>query len=161
MPGWRLPRRAAALAALLLAHAMAVAQEAPAAPAAALSPVENPAAIPAAVVPAPFKAGRGVPGEGQVLVDSAGTLTFEQVRSKFDAGEGRAVQPSEIMPTGGGAALWYRLALPAVAAPTPLMLTIPHPNMDSVTCTARRPAAYGRWSGPATRCLSRSGRYGI
>jgi GGDEF domain-containing protein len=71
-------------------------------------------------------------GEGQVLVDSSGTLTFDQVRSKFDAGEGRAVQPNDIMPTGGGAALWYRLALPAVDAPTPLMLTIPHPNMDNV-----------------------------
>ena len=151
MPGWRLPRRAAALAALLLAHAMAVAQEspAPAAPAVALAPAEIPAASPAAVVPAPFKAGRGVPGEGQVLVDSAGTLTFEQVRSKFDAGEGRAVQPSEIMPTGGGAALWYRLALPAVAAPTPLMLTIPHPNMDSVDLY--RPAPGGVWQ------LERSG----
>lgn len=143
MPGWRLPRRAAALAALLLAHAMAVAQELPASPAGELSPVENFAASPAAVVPAPFKAGRGVLGEGQVLVDSAGTLTFELVRSKFDAGEGRAVQPSEIMPTGGGAALWYRLALPAVAAPTPLMLTIPHPNMDSVDLY--RPAPGGLW----------------
>ncbi|MFS2033733.1 7TM diverse intracellular signaling domain-containing protein [Polaromonas sp. CT11-55] len=143
MPGWRLPQRAAALAALLLAHAMAVAQEPPAPPAGALSPVENPAASPAAMVPAPFKPGRGVLGEGQVLVDSAGTFTFEQVRSKFDAGEGRAVQSSEIMPTGGGAALWYRLALPAVAAPTPLMLTIPHPNMDSVDLY--RPAPGGVW----------------
>lgn len=88
-------------------------------------------------------------GEGQVLVDSAGTLTFEQVRSKFDAGEGRAVQSSDIMPTGGEAALWYRLALPAVAAPTPLMLTIPHPNMDSVDLY--RPAPGSLWK------LERSG----
>jgi two-component system, sensor histidine kinase LadS len=149
MPGWRLPRRAAAVAALLLAHVMAVAQEPPASPAGEPSPVETPAASPAAVVPAPFKAGRGVPGEGQVLVDSAGTLTFEQVRSKFAAGEGRAVQPSDIMPTGGGAALWYRLALPAVAVPTPLMLTVPHPNMDSVDLY--RPASGGLWQ------LERSG----
>ncbi|EJL84391.1 GGDEF domain-containing protein [Polaromonas sp. CF318] len=149
MPGWRLPRRVAALAALLLAQAMAMAQESPASPAGEPSPVEHPAASPAAVVPGPFKAGRGVLGEGQVLVDSAGTLTFEQVRSKFDAGEGRAVQPSDIMPTGGGAALWYRLALPAVAVPTPLMLTVPHPNMDSVDLY--RPASGGLWQ------LERSG----
>jgi hypothetical protein len=93
-------------------------------------------------------------GQGQVLVDSAGTLTFEQVRSKFDAGEGLPVQSTDIMPTGGGAALWYRLALPAVAAPTPLMLTVPHPNMDSVDLyrpAGRHPApANGSWSARAT-----------
>lgn len=134
----RLPSLAFCLAGLLLAHAIAAAQET--APPAAQAPVEIsnaaravvPAAIPAAVVPATFKAGRGVIGEGQVLVDSSGSLTFDQVRSKFDAGEGRPVRPEEIMPTGGGAALWYLLALPAVNAPTPLMLTVPHPNMDSV-----------------------------
>lgn len=139
----RLPFFAACLAGLLLAHAMALAQETPVAPAGEAAPVETPAASPAAVVPGPFQAGRGVMGEGQVLVDSAGTLTFEQVRSKFDAGEGRAVQASDIMPTGGGAALWYRLALPAVAAPTPLMLTVPHPNMDSVELY--RPAPGSLW----------------
>jgi two-component system, sensor histidine kinase LadS len=127
---------------------MAVAQEAHVSPAAEATPVEISTANPAAVA-GPFKAGRGVMGEGQVLVDSAGTLTFEQVRSKFDAGEGRAVQPSDIMPTGGEAALWYRLALPAVAAPTPLMLTIPHPNMDSVDLY--RPAPGSLWK------LERSG----
>lgn len=139
----RLPFFAACLAGLLLAHAMALAQETPVAPAGEAAPVETPAASPAAVVPGPFQAGRGVMGEGQVLVDSAGTLTFEQVRSKFDAGEGRAVQASDIMATGGGAALWYRLALPAVAAPTPLMLTVPHPNMDSVELY--RPAPGSLW----------------
>lgn len=132
----RLPSLAAFLAALLLTHAMAVAQEVPVSPA-----VDAPAANPAAVVPGLFKAGRGVMGEGQVLVDSAGTLSFEQVRSKFDAGEGSPVESRAIMPTGGGAALWYRLALPAVAAPTPLMLTVPHPNMDSVDLY--RPASGG------------------
>ena len=144
MPGWRLPRLAAAPVALLLAHAMAVAQEAPVAPAENLPPPGViAAASPAAVVPGPFKAGRGVMGEGLVLVDGSGALTFDQVRSKFDAGEGRATQPSEIMPTGGGAAIWYRLALPAVPAPTPLMLTIPHPNMDSVDVYT--PVSGGGW----------------
>lgn len=144
----RLPSFAAFLAALLLAHAMALAQEVPVSPA-----VDAPAGIPAAAVTGPFKAGRGVMGEGQVLVDSVGTLSFEQVRSKFDAGEGSPVESGAIMPTGGGAALWYRLALPAVAVPTPLMLTVPHPNMDSVDLY--RPAAGA--SGAGAWQLERSG----
>lgn len=148
--GWRLPRLTAALAALLLAHAMVAAQEASVSPSVEAAPTEISAANPAAVVPGPFKTGRDVMGEGQVLVDSSGTLTFDQVQRKFDAGEGRAVQPHDIMPTGGGAALWYRLALPAVGAPTPIMLTIPHPNMDSVDLY--RPA-----SGPGLWQLERSG----
>jgi GGDEF domain-containing protein len=130
--------------AVLLAHAVAVAQETSASPA-GVSPTDAPAAAPLAVAPGPFKAGRGVMGEGDVLVDSSGSLTFEQVRSKFDAGEGQPIQPQRIMPTGGGSALWYRLALPAVGVPTPLMLTVPHPNMDSVDLY--RPAAAASGAG--------------
>jgi GGDEF domain-containing protein len=127
----RLPFLAACLAGLLLAHAMALAQE---------TPAEAPASVTSATAQgAPFIAGRGVPGEGLVFVDPSGALTFEQVRSKFDAGEGQTATPQRIMPTGGGGALWYRLALPEVTAPTPLMLTMPHPNMDSVDLY--RPAA--------------------
>jgi len=155
MREWRVPRLLALLAALLLTHGMGTAQEAPATPAGETAPIEIPAANPVAVVPGPFKAGRGVVGEGQVLVDSTGALTLDQVRSKFDAGEGRDVQPNDIMPTGGGAALWYRLALPAVGVPTPLMLTIPHPNMDSVDLY--RPAPAGTPSGLNAWQLVRSG----
>jgi GGDEF domain-containing protein len=138
----RLPSLAVCLAGVLLAHAMAVAQETPASPAGETS-TEIPAAVSMAVALGPFKAGRGVMGEGEMLVDSSGALTFEQMRSKFDAGEGRPIQPQRIMPTGGGSALWYRLALPAVAAPTPLMLTVPHPNMDSVDLYRPTAAAFG------------------
>ena len=103
---------------------MALAQE---------TPAEPPSAAASATAQAvPFIAGRGVLGEGVVLVDSSGALTFEQVRSKFDAGEGQPARPQRIMPTGGGGALWYRLALPEVTTPTPLVLTVPHPNMDNV-----------------------------
>ncbi len=135
----RLPFLAACLAGLLLAHATAVAQE---------TPAEPPSAVASATAEAvPFIAGRGVLGEGVVLVDSSGALTFEQVRSKFDAGEGQTARPQRIMPTGGGGALWYRLALPEVTTPTPLVLTVPHPNMDSVDLY--RPAAgaagAGQW----------------
>lgn len=97
-----------------------------------VSPAETPTEAPAVIAPGPFKAGRGVLGEGQVLVDYAGALTFDQVRSKFDAGEGQPATPQRIMPTGGGRAIWYRLALPEVNGPTPLVLTVPHPNMDNV-----------------------------
>jgi GGDEF domain-containing protein len=132
----RLPFLAACLAGLLLTHAMALAQETAAeAPSAAASE---------AAQAAPFSAGRGVLGEGLVFVDTSGALTFEQVRSKFDAGEGQPARPQRIMPTGGGGALWYRLALPEVTTPTPLVLTVPHPNMDSVDLY--RPAAgAGQW----------------
>jgi len=121
---------------------MAVAQETPASPSTETS-TEIPAAAPVAAAPGPFKAGRGVMGEGEVLVDNSGSLTFDQVRSKFDAGEGQPIQPQRIMPTGGGSALWYRLALPVVGAPTPLMLTVPHPNMDSVELYRPTAAASG------------------
>jgi GGDEF domain-containing protein len=134
----RLPFLAACLAGLLLGHAVAVAQEIPGeTPSAASEPAPAPAP------PAPFKTGRGVVGEGLVFVDSSGALTFDQVRSKFDAGEGQPARQQRIMPTGEGAALWYRLALPEVAAPTPLMLAVPHANMDNVDLYRPSPAAPG------------------
>lgn len=142
---------AACLAGLLLAHSLAMAQEAPASPP-AQTPAGSPPAVSSPIPPGSFKAGRGVLGEGDVLVDSSGTLTFDQVRSKFDAGEGQPVTPQHIMPTGGGAAIWYRLALPGVSEPMPLILTVPHPNMDSVELYRPSAAAPGGpWS------LQRSG----
>lgn len=98
-------------------------------------------------------AGRSVMGEGLVLIDGSGALSFEEVRSKFDAGEGQPARPQQIMPTGGGRVLWYRLVLPAVNVPTRLMLTVPHANMDHVDLY--RPAA--TVSGPGQWQLERSG----
>ncbi len=138
----RRPSFAACLAGLLLAHTLAMAQDAPASPPTE-TPAESPLAASSPIPPGPFKAGRGVLGEGDFLVDSSGTLTVDQVRSKFDAGEGQPVTPQRIMPTGGGAAIWYRLALPAVSEPTSLMLTVPHPNMDSVELYRPSAAALG------------------
>jgi len=123
IPGWRLPRLVAGLAGLLLAHAVALAQEAPA---------PQPGEAPAVAAQGDFQAGRAVVGEGLVLVDPSGAWGLDEVRSRFEAGEGQPARPEQIMPTGGGRALWYRLALPAVSAPTPLMLTVPHAAMDSV-----------------------------
>jgi GGDEF domain-containing protein len=151
MPLRRWSSFAACLAGLLLAHTLAMAQEASASPP-TQAPAGSPPAVSSPIPPGSFKAGRGVLGEGDVLVDSSGTLTFDQVRSKFDAGEGQPVTPQRIMSTGGGAAIWYRLALPAVSEPTPLILTVPHPNMDSVELYRPSAAATGGpWS------LQRSG----
>ena len=121
---------------------MAMAQDAPTSPSTE-TPAGSPPAVSSPIPPGSFKAGRGVLGEGDFLVDSSGTLTFDQVRSKFDAGDGQPVTPQRIMPTGGGAAIWYRLALPAVSEPTPLILTVPHPNMDSVELYRPSAAAPG------------------
>lgn len=131
------PRLSACLAALLLAHAAAVAQETAVPP----SPV---AAVVAQSVPS---AGYDVVGQGLVLVDSTGSLTFEQVHSRFEAGEGEPARPEQIMPTGDGRALWYRLTLPEVSQPTRVMLTTPHPNMDSVSLyrPSQDPLAAEQW----------------
>ncbi len=88
----------------------------------------------------------------QVLLDATGQLTVEQVHARFQAGQGRAVQQAQIMPADGRSALWYRVQLPAVEAPVAMVLTLPHPGMDSVDLY--RPAAQadasadanaGRW----------------
>lgn len=114
-------------------------------PALVQTPAEAPAAAPAPAAQSAFTAGRGVVGDGEVLVDSSAALSFEEVRSKFEAGEGLPVSPQRIMPTGGGRVLWYRLALPAVDAPTRLMLTVPHANMDNVDLY--RPTAVAQGAG--------------
>ncbi len=92
-------------------------------------------------------------GEGWVLVDASGSLTVEQIHARFEAGEGQPAKADQIMPTGSGRALWYRLTLPSVASPTPLVLSVPHPSMDHVDLY--RPAmpaeGAGRWQ------LQRSG----
>lgn len=84
----------------------------------------------------PFERLAGSPDQSapasRVLLDATGQLTVGQVHDRFEAGEGRAVNQAQIMPAAGGAALWYRVHLPAVQLPTALVLTVPHPGMDSV-----------------------------
>lgn len=83
-------------------------------------------------VPALAPRWQHIPGEAAVLVDASGAQTVDQVRARFEAGQGRAANPDQIMPTGGGRALWYQLKLPDVSAATALTLALPHPGMDSV-----------------------------
>ncbi len=126
------------MAGLLLAHAAAIAQE---------SPVTSTGEASTFVAQSVPPAGNGFIGQGWVLLDNSGTLTFEQAHSRFEAGEGAPVRPAQIMQTGDGRALWYRLALPAVSQPTRLMLTMPHPNMDSVSLyrPSQDPLTAGQW----------------
>jgi len=95
----------------------------------------------------------GIRGEGWVVVDASGTLTVEQIHARFEAGEGQPLNAGQIMPTGSGRALWYRLKLPLVTSPMHLMLSVPHPSMDSVDLyrPATQAAGDGRWQ------LQRSG----
>ncbi|MEO7887316.1 MAG: 7TM diverse intracellular signaling domain-containing protein [Polaromonas sp.] len=132
-----LPRLSACLAALVLAHAAAVAQE-------AAGPAPDPATPVAQSMPS---IGSSIIGQGLVLLDNSGAMTLEQAHSRFEAGEGEPARPDQIMPTGDGRALWYRLALPAVNKPTRLMLTTPHPNMDSVSLyrPSQDPQSAGQW----------------
>lgn len=91
----------------------------------------------------------GRQGEALVLVDVSGSQTLDQVRQRFALGEATPARADRIMPVGGGAALWYQLALPAVSVATPLVLALPHPGMNLVELY--RPAADGGWN------LQRSG----
>ena len=104
------------------------------------------AAVPAAAQtePALTWAGRSdVPG--QYWVDASGKATLEAARAAFDGDQGRASDPAQIMPLGGGVAIWYRLQLPVVAAPALAVFTVPFGGMDNVELF--RPDGAGGWRG--------------
>ncbi|MDI1274153.1 7TM diverse intracellular signaling domain-containing protein [Polaromonas sp.] len=92
---------------------------------------------------APASGWLGQQGEALVLVDLSGEQTLAQVQQRFAGGEATPASADRIMPAGGVAALWYQLALPAVSAPTALVLAVPHPGMNRVDLY--RPAAEGGW----------------
>lgn len=95
----------------------------------------------------------GIQGETSVLVDTSGNLTVDQVRARFEGGEGQPVSAGKILPAGGGRTLWYQLKLGAVATPVRLVLEVPYPGLDSVELYRRAPQAGsdGEWQ------LQRSG----
>ncbi len=80
---------------------------------------------------------------GQFWIDAPGQASLEQARAAFDSDQGRASDPSQIMPLGGGAAVWYRLQLPVVAAPARAVFTVPFGGMDNVELF--RPDGAGGW----------------
>ncbi|MEO8654867.1 MAG: 7TM-DISM domain-containing protein, partial [Ramlibacter sp.] len=79
----------------------------------------------------------------QYWADSAGKATLDGARAAFEAGQGRRVDPAQLMPLGGGAAVWYRLQMPAVDEPARAVFTIVFAGTDSVELF--RPDSAGGW----------------
>jgi diguanylate cyclase (GGDEF)-like protein len=80
----------------------------------------------------------------QYWADASGKASLDGARSAFDAGQGRPADPTQLMPLGGGAAVWYRLQLPSVMAPARAMFEVMFPGTDSVVLF--RPDGAGGWS---------------
>jgi diguanylate cyclase (GGDEF)-like protein len=80
---------------------------------------------------------------GRYWVDAPGKASLETARAAFDNDQGRAANPAQIMPLGGGVAVWYRLQLPVVAAPALAVFTVPFGGMDNVELF--RPEGAGGW----------------
>jgi diguanylate cyclase (GGDEF)-like protein len=77
-------------------------------------------------------------------VDATGKASLAGARSAFDGGQGHPVDPTQLMPLGGGVAVWYRLQMPAVTAPARAMFEVTFPGTDSVELF--RPDGAGGWS---------------
>jgi diguanylate cyclase (GGDEF)-like protein len=88
------------------------------------------------------------PDQGPVAarywIDTAGFASLQDARSAFDAGQGRAVDFSRIMPLGDGHAAWYRVQLPPTAEPRMVVLAVPFPGIDNAELF--RPDGAGGWS---------------
>jgi diguanylate cyclase (GGDEF)-like protein len=80
----------------------------------------------------------------QYWADASGKASLDGARSAFDAGQGRPADPTQLMPLGGGAAVWYRLQLPPVTAPARAVFEVTFPGTDSVVLF--RPDGAGGWS---------------
>ena len=85
----------------------------------------------------------GQQAAAQLVIDGSGQQTLAQIEQRFALGESEPANAARIMPTGGSTAVWYRLALPVVSVPTPLVLALPHPGMNRVDLY--RPLADGGW----------------
>ena len=79
----------------------------------------------------------------QYWADASGKASLEAARAAFEANQGRPADPNQVMPLGGGVAIWYRLQLPAVTMPARAMFTVTFPGTDSVELF--RPDGAGGW----------------
>lgn len=79
----------------------------------------------------------------QSWADASGQAGLDAARSAFEAGRGAAADHRQVMPFGPGRAIWYRLAMAPVAAPTQAVLTLPMAGIDSVELF--RPDDDGAW----------------
>jgi two-component system, sensor histidine kinase LadS len=64
-------------------------------------------------------------------------------RNEFEAGRGDPADAGQVMPFGGGAAVWYRLQLPGITAPAQAVLTVPIPGVELVELF--QPDGAGGW----------------
>ncbi|HMA08094.1 MAG TPA: 7TM diverse intracellular signaling domain-containing protein [Ramlibacter sp.] len=69
---------------------------------------------------------------GQYWLDTTGKASLEAARAAFDARQGKPVDPDQVMPLGGGVALWYQLQFPSVTRPVAAVFTISFSGTDSV-----------------------------
>lgn len=86
-----------------------------------------------------------LPGDvaAQYWIDSPGRATVDAARAAFQAHQGRAADPTEVMPFGGDTVIWYRLELPEVAAPLQAVFTVPIAGIDRLELFY--PDAAGGW----------------
>jgi GGDEF domain-containing protein len=82
-------------------------------------------------------------GPPQYWTDASGKAALEVARSAFEGNQGRLVEPGQIMPLGGGAAVWYRLWLPDIPAPARAVFTVPVAGIDKVELF--HPDGVGGW----------------
>ena len=92
---------------------------------------------------APAKAWADRDIAAQYWVDSSGKASLAGARAAFDAGQGQPADPAQVMPLGGGAAVWYRMQMPAVTETARAVLTVTFPGTDSVDLF--RPDGAGGW----------------
>ena len=90
----------------------------------------------------------GVAVRARVFSDSSGALSVDSAATRLAAGEGHEAVSRQIMPISGGGAAWYQLDLPAVRTPTPVVLTLPHPGLDTADLYMAETGPDGapRWS---------------
>ena len=76
-------------------------------------------------------------------IDASGKADLEAARSAFEANQGRPANAAQVMPFGGGAAIWYQLQLPQTPIPAQAVFTVPIPGVEQVELF--QPAGAGGW----------------
>jgi GGDEF domain-containing protein len=102
-----------------------------------------PAAAQSAAPTVAAPAWHGLQYPADVLIDDSGTQTLANVQDRFARGDFSTVSGSAVQPLGGAKTAWLRIRLPAVTSPTPAVLTVVHPGMDSVVLY--HPVPGGSW----------------
>ncbi len=86
--------------------------------------------VPATSSEAP--AWRDVMVEGRYWVDAGGKASLDDARAQFDSGRDKPYDARYVLPFTDGAAAWFRIPMPVVAAARPIVFSVPHPGTDLV-----------------------------